>query len=232
MNKPRQLLLDLPHRPALGREDFLVTGSNSAAVSLVDEWPQWPSYGAVLVGPQGSGKTHLAHVWQASSKAKIVSLADLQTDVVANLLADNALVLEDAVPHPFDQTGLFHALNHARQNRGHILITSTSEPSAWAVTLPDLASRLAALPVVTILPPDDTLLRGVLVKLFADRQINIDESLVSFVLARIPRSLHAAQRLVADVDRQALETKAEVTRPFVAKVMAQAFAPPLFNEEL
>ena len=232
MTTPTQLLLDLPHRPALGREDFLVTGSNSAAVSLVDEWPNWPSHGAILVGPKGSGKSHLAHVWQVASNAQIMPLAALRTDDVAHLLASGALVLEDATSGPIDQTALFHALNQARQNKGHILLTATGEPASWGISLPDLSSRLAALPVITILPPDDPLLRGVVVKLFADRQINVEESLVSFVLARMPRSLHSAQRLVAEVDRQALEAKAEITRPFVAKVMAELFMPPLFNEEL
>ena len=231
MTKPQQLLLDLPHRPALGRDDFLVTGSNTAAVSLIDDWPNWPAHAAILVGPGGSGKSHLSHVWQQVSKASVLPLAELQTEAVINLMASNALVLEDARPGHFDQTALFHAINLARQQKGHILITSELEPKAWSVSLPDLASRLSAIPVVHILPPDDALLRGVLVKLFADRQISVDEALISFVLARMPRSLQAAQRLVAEVDRQALTAKAEITRHFVSKIMAEVFVPDLFNQE-
>jgi chromosomal replication initiation ATPase DnaA len=146
-------------------------------------------------------------------------------------MASKALVLEDATPGGFDQTALFHALNHARQQQGHILITAEHEPKAWQVTLPDLASRLAAIPLVHILPPDDPLMRGVLVKLFADRQIYVDEALVSFVLTRMPRSLEAAQKLVAEVDRQALTAKAEITRPFVSKIMGELFVPDLFSQE-
>ncbi len=231
MTRPQQLLLDLPHRPALGRDDFLVTGSNIAAVSLIDEWPLWPAHVAILVGPGGSGKSHLSNVWQQLSKAKAVPLAELQTDAVVTLIAGNALVLEDATPGHFDQTALFHALNLARQQKGHILITSELEPKAWNVSLPDLASRLGAAPVVRILPPDDALLRGVLVKLFADRQISVDESLISFVLARMPRSLQAAQHFVAEVDRQALTDKAEITRPFVSKIIGEVFVSDLFNHE-
>lgn len=229
MTRPQQLLLDLPHRPALGRDDFLVTGSNSAAVSLIDEWPHWPAHAAILVGTAGSGKSHLSNVWQQVSKAKVVSLEELKTEAVATLMASNALVLEDATPGRFDQTALFHVLNLTSQQRGHVLITSEQEPKAWNVSLPDLASRLGAAPVVHILPPDDALLRGVLVKLFADRQISVDEALISFVLARMPRSLQAAQRLVAEVDRQALTAKAEITRPFVSKIIGEVFVPDLFN---
>ena len=231
MTKPQQLLLDLPHRPAMGRDDFLVTGSNSAAVALIDEWPHWPSHAAILVGPRGSGKSHLSNVWQQTSNAKALPLAELSTAEVAPLLNDNALVLEDATPGKFDQTALFHALNHARQQKGHILLTSELEPLAWNVTLPDLASRLAAIPLVNILPPDDALMRGVLVKLFTDRQIGVDESLISYILARMPRSLQDSQKLVAEVDRQALLAKAEITRPFVAKIMSEVFVPDLFNQE-
>ena len=230
MTRPQQLLLDLPHRPALGRDDFLVTGSNSAAVSLVDEWPLWPTHAAILVGPKGSGKSHLSNVWQQASLAKAILAADLKTDTVGSLMANKALVLEDVSPGQFDQTALFHALNHARQQQGHVLLTSELEPKAWNVTLPDLASRLAALPLVNILPPDDALLRGVLVKLFADRQIAVDEALISFVLARMPRSLEAAQTLVAEVDRQALTAKSEITRHFVSKIMGEVFVPELFNQ--
>jgi chromosomal replication initiation ATPase DnaA len=231
LTKPQQLLLDLAHRPAFGRDDFLVTGSNSAAVSLVDEWPNWPSHAAVLVGPKGSGKSHLSHVWQQASKAQVLPLSQLKTENVAGLMAAQALVLEDAAAGHFDQTALFHALNHARQTKGHILMTAEQEPKAWAVSLPDLASRLNALPLVHILPPDDPLLRGVLVKLFADRQIIVDEALVSFVLARMPRSLEAAQLLVARTDARALTEKAEITRPFVAKIMGEVFDSDLFNQE-
>lgn len=231
MTIPQQLLLDLPHRPALGRDDFLVTGSNSAAVTLVDEWPQWPAHAAILVGPKGSGKSHLSYVWQQASKAATIPLIKLKTDAVASLMTSNALVLEDARPGEFDQTALFHALNHARQRKGHILLTSELEPKAWNVTLPDLASRLAALPMINILAPDDALLRGVLVKLFADRQIIVDEALIGFVLARMPRAFEAAQILVAEVDRQALTAKSEITRPFVSKIMGEVFVPELFNQE-
>jgi chromosomal replication initiation ATPase DnaA len=231
LTKPQQLLLDLPHREALGRDDFLVTGSNSAAVALVDEWPNWPSHAAILVGPRGSGKSHLSNVWQQASHAVVLPLAELATANVAPLLASKALVLEDVTPDRFDPTALFHALNHARQQKGHILLTSEFEPKAWNVTLPDLASRLSAIPLVNILPPDDALLRGVLVKLFADRQVSVDEALISFVLARMPRSLQAAQILVAEVDRQALLAKAEMTRPFVSKIMSEVFVPELFNQE-
>ena len=224
-----QLLLDLPLRAALGREDFLVAPSNEAAVRLVDEWPNWPTHGAILVGPAGCGKSHLVRVWQSRSHAEVATGTTTTTEALPDLFANKALCLEDIDVGQFDETMMFHALNLARQERGHVLLTSRLEPALWQVKLADLASRLKALPVVHILPPDDALLRAVLVKQFVDRQIVVDEALIGYMILRMPRSAAAARALVAEIDRQAMVEKAEITRPFVAKVMARVESPDLFT---
>jgi len=229
VKQPQQLVLDLGQRAAQGRDDFLVTPSNEAAVRLVDEWPQWPSYGAILLGPEGSGKSHLAQVWQARSQAKIIAADALKVDGLDQLFSGPALCIEDIRPGAFEARAIFHVLNLAKQGQRHVLLTSRYAVAELNVALPDLASRLNALPVVGILAPDDHLLRGVLVKLFADRQIAVDESIVNFILLRMPRSLAAARALVAEIDRQAMVEKAEVTRFFVSRVMAQMKEPDLFT---
>jgi chromosomal replication initiation ATPase DnaA len=226
----RQLVLELPHRQALGRDDFLVTGSNAAAVALIDHWPDWPSHAAMIIGPPGSGKSHLVEVWRQPSNATRVRASEVNVDTAPELLLSGAVAVEDAAP-PLNERGLFHLLNLAKQQDSSILLTAETRPEHWKIALPDLLSRLKAIPVLEILPPDDALLRGVLVKLFFDRQIAAAESTISFMLARMPRSLGAARLLVAEIDRRALEERAEVTRPFVAKVMSDFSAPGLFGDE-
>lgn len=226
----RQLVLELPHRQALGRDDFLVTGSNTAAVALIDHWPDWPAHAAIIVGPPGSGKSHLVEVWRQRSKAARVQASEVKAEKAPEMLLSGAAAIEDAAP-PLDERGLFHLLNLARQQDSSILLTAQTRPEHWKIALPDLLSRLKAIPVLEILPPDDALLRGVLVKLFYDRQVAATESTISFMLARMPRSLGAARLLVAEIDRRALEERAEVTRPFVAKVMGDFSAPGLFGDE-
>jgi chromosomal replication initiation ATPase DnaA len=219
----RQLLLDLPLRPALGREDFLVTASNSAAVEMIDQWPDWPSYGAMIMGPAGSGKSHLLEVWRQKTSAAFCRSDDLQIENVPALFQNKLLAVE--MTSVINERALFHALNFARQEDAHILLTVQTMPQ---LQIPDLKSRLNALPMVSILPPDDELLRGVLVKHFSDRQIYVDEAMINYILLRMPRSLEAARNVVADIDQTAMVEKAEITKPFVAKVLTK-FTNPEFE---
>lgn len=227
---PRQLILELPHEPQLTREDFLVTPANAAAAAAVDGWPEWPNPVLVLTGPDGSGKTHLARAWAAIAGAKLEAPSKLAVAAVPALMATQALLIEDVAPQGFDETALFHLINHAREVKGHVLLTSRHGPEGWGVKLPDLASRLKAAMHARLGVPDDELLRGVLVKLFADRQIGVDEAAISYMLARMERSLGMARALVAEIDRRALEEKAEVTRAFIARVIAGLAQPGLFAE--
>lgn len=227
--KTQQLTLDLPHRQALGREDFLVTHSNAAAVALIDQWPNWPSYGAIIVGPPGSGKTHLVEVWRQKSNAQICSSDTLTVEAIPALMAQGPLAIEIIAQATWPERAIFHALNYAKQVGRNLLFTSDQPLSDWPITIPDLASRLNALPTVLIGQPDDALLRGVLVKLFLDRQIAVDESTLNYMLLRMPRSLQSARNIVAEIDQQALAEKAEITRPFVARILAGFTSPDLFD---
>lgn len=222
---PRQLAFELPHRPALEFEDFLVSESNAAAVALIDRWPDWPVGAAVLAGPTGSGKSHLANVWCARSKARVVAARDVSSDAVPELVAAGAAVIEDIDQGGVDERALFHVLNLVKEQRLSILLTSTGRPGAIAIALPDLSSRLKALPVAEIAAPDDALLGAVLVKQFADRQLNVDPSVVSYCLVRMERSMEAARQLVGTIDSLALAMKKGVTRSVAAQALDQLFGP-------
>ena len=220
-----QLTLNLPVRTALGRDDFMVTPANQAAVDAVELWPDWDHQVLAIVGPPASGKSHLGKVWQTLSNARQVDASELTAENADELMKTSALLIEDAPSPRMDETALFHAINLARERSGAILITTTSDPAQWPVHLPDLSSRLRAVRVVRLDAPDDALLRAVLVKQFADRQVAIDEATIGYMLARMERSFDAARRLVDEIDRSALAEKAAVTRHFVAKLMAGAAQP-------
>lgn len=216
--EPKQLAFELSHRAALGLEDFLVSDSNAAAVDLIDRWPDWPVGAAIIAGPAGSGKSHLANVWRLKSGAETVTARDCKTARVPELASGAALLVEDLATLQ-DQQAVFHLLNLVREQRLAMLLTSETAPGGLGFTLPDLSSRLKALPFAAIAPPDDALLRVLLVKLFADRQISVEPAVVDYLLLRMERSMDGARRLVAEVDRQALMAKRAVTRPIAAAAL-------------
>ncbi|MFO1089500.1 MAG: DnaA/Hda family protein [Hyphomicrobiales bacterium] len=227
---PKQLAFDLAGAPAMGRDDFLVSPSNAAALAVIDRWPDWPGPVAVLAGPAGSGKTHLASIWAAVAGATVLPAPALTVESVPGLVAGRAVVVEDAPGEALEERALFHLFNLAREARASVLLTSREEPALWPVALPDLRSRLKAALVVRIEPPDDALLRAVLVKLFADRQLAVDEGAVGYLLARMHRSLGEARDLVAEIDSRALAERAEVSRAFLARVLAERGQDDLFGD--
>ncbi len=215
----------------MGREDFLVSAANQAAVAAVDAWPDWPAPVLIIVGDPGSGKSHLADVWRKMSDALVMPATQLKRDSVLQFAQHGCVAIEDAPGSSLDEVALFHLINLARETSGHILITTGSFPSVWPVTLPDLQSRLKAAQVVQLGDPDDDLLRGLLVKMFADRQLQVDENVISYMIKRMERSFESARWLVQEIDEQALSSRAEITRAFVSKVMQSAAQPGFFDSD-
>lgn len=216
----QQLVLDLGHRTALGAEDFLVGSSNAAAVALVDSWPDWAAPAALVVGPQRSGKSHLAHVWQARTNAEIVAATDLDERVIRSLEATGAVVVEDLDRGIACEQTLFHVLNIAREHRAGVLLTSAMPPGDLPIALPDLRSRLRAAVTVEIASPDDGLLHAVLVKHFSDRQILVAPHVVAWLVVNMERTMDAAAFIVEAIDRLALASRRKVTRALAAEALA------------
>ncbi|MBI3436809.1 MAG: chromosomal replication initiator DnaA [Proteobacteria bacterium] len=216
---PRQLALSLPHAERFAREDFLSGPSNIAALSLIERWPDWPDRTVALIGPAGAGKSHLAAVWASGAGARAIASRALVGADLPTALATGALVVEDITPDAIDERALFHLLNFAREERAFVLLTARTAPGLWRVGLPDLLSRLRALPVVTLAPPGDALLRAVLVKQFSDRQVAVDEAVVSFVATRIERSFAAVRSIVRELDRAALQQQRPISRVLAAEVL-------------
>lgn len=222
--QPRQLAFALPHAESFSRDDFLEGPGNAAAVALIDRWPDWPGRVVMLVGDAGSGKSHLAAVWAASAGARSTTARALTADAVPGALATGALVIEDLAPADTDERALFHLLNLARQDEADVLMTARTPPTGWSLQLRDLLSRLRAVPVVTLAPPDDALLRALIVKLCTDRQLNVDEALVNYVASRIERSFAAVRAAVALLDGEALRQRRPVTRALAAELFREPAA--------
>jgi len=215
---PRQLVLALDHAVSFAREDFLRGPSNAAALTLVESWPDWPDRIMTLIGPQGSGKSHLAAIWAEVSGARVLAAKLLSEIDPPAALTTGALVVEDLEANGLDERALFHLINLAREQGAYVLLTARTLPAGFALTIRDLHSRLRALPSVTLTAPDDDLLRQLIGKLAADRQLSIDEGVANYLANRIERSFSATHLAVARLDEEAMRQHRPVTRALAAEL--------------
>lgn len=221
---PAQLAIDLPFQPALGAADFLVSACNRAAHAWIERWPDWPGRALALYGPAQCGKSHLARLWTAHIGGRLVGGRERHALSPPELAALPGVAVDDADTAP--ERALLHLHNCCRESGAGLLIVAREPPSRWPIALPDLASRLRAMPAVDILPPDDTLLAGLLIKHFADRQIRVAPAVIGFAVRRIERSFAAAAGFVNALDRAALGAGRPIGLALVRRVLAEIEAQP------
>lgn len=219
----RQLTLDLAGDPAHSRDDFLIAPANALALAALDAPAAWPQGRMLLIGEAGAGKTHLASFWAADRAALRVAARSLTPEDADDLMPqDGALVVEDA-----DRAGgiapaeeaLFHLWNISHARRCLLLLTARSAPRDWGLRLPDLRSRMDAMPQTRIAAPDEALLAAVLVKLFADRQLAVPADLIDWLVLRMDRDLGLARKLVAALDDAAMADRRRITRRLAADLL-------------
>ena len=216
-----QLTFDLPTRPALERGDFFIANSNALALAMIEDCENWPQNKHLLVGPKGSGKTHLANVWANQRGARVIASRDI-TDQAVEEYAEQDLVIDD-IPSLLGERSreatLFHIHNLCLANGNALLMTGTGDVSTWNCVLPDLASRLNGTRTARLDPPDDMLFQALLAKLFTDRQLSPPPDVFPYLLLRLERSYDTAQMAVNHIDRAALSRKRAITRSFVASII-------------
>lgn len=234
-NRFHQAPLSFPVRSLLGRDDFFIAPSNRAAAGLVESWP-YAFAGALVHGPRGCGKTHLAHLFRevvaehARAEAVFAQAGELSLKTVEALLERGRYVVLENIAEPVNEEALFHLLNGTKNQKGFLFMTALQPYAAWGLKLPDLVSRLKALPCVEIGAPDDALTAAVLVKLFSERQLNVAPEVVSYLLKNMERSFAAAQALVCRADELSLAEKRPVTIPLMREVLAETAGSPLSGE--
>lgn len=217
----QQMIFDLPVKTAHARDDFFISPTNALAVKMLEDWPKWPDNKLALVGPVGSGKTHLTQIWAADIGAVVVAAQDLAKADIPTLASAPAAIedIREIARNPAAQEALFHLHNLMRETGTPLLLTADMAPNHWALTLPDLQSRMSATTVTTLPAPDDALLSAVLIKLFADRQIEVQPKLIAYLIKRMERSFDAAGTLVAALDKTALSERRAISISIAAQVL-------------
>ncbi|MFZ1414569.1 MAG: DnaA/Hda family protein [Defluviicoccus sp.] len=224
----RQLPLPFEPQPSLAAADFLVADCNREAVAWLERWPDWPAPSVVVFGPSGCGKSHLGRMFLARTGGVSVAQAELghaSPAAALSLLAAPGMapgiVIDDAdrAIEAGHEAPLLHLFNVAREESRALLLTAQTPPARWRIRLADLRSRLTSCPAVAIGPPDQALIAAILVKLFADRQLGVDEAVVGYLVNRIERSFAAARDIVARIDAASLSARRRVTVPLAAEAL-------------
>lgn len=208
MTTVSQIPLDLGHQASFEISDFIVSTSNEAAFTLVQSWPDWPSHVVALVGPQASGKTHLARAWAKEVSATVFEAGQ----PISDLEPERPVLLEDVDTGAVSDEEFFHLFNWSKEIGANLLVTAKNAPTKWEIELPDLRSRVATITVGEISQPDDNLIMALLIKLFSDRQLQVDLSVVNYVLPRIERSFRAVYEFVTRLDAEALAGQRKISR--------------------
>lgn len=205
-SKRQQIPLSLELPPSWAGEDFFISPSNQIAIDMIKSWPDWPAMGAIIIGPYGSGKTHLANIWAKKAAAKYWP-------------EEGDIVVVDGLTAELDQTALFHLFNRLKEAKGALLITAEQPINQLGLTLPDLVSRLQSLPTATIDQPDEHLMSALLMKQFADKQLKVGMDVIRFMVLRLERTYENIKTVVEQLDQAALGEKKPITVPFVRRVL-------------
>jgi chromosomal replication initiation ATPase DnaA len=214
-----QLTLNLAPDPGYERENFFVSDSNEKAHAMIELWPSWPDPTLLILGPSGAGKSHLGAIWASIAKAGIQSAASLAAEDIEALAAAGPLLLDDADAIGQSEAQLFHLVNLMRERGTALVLTAKTPPDVWGLRTADLVSRLRLAPTAAIGPPDDALMRAVLVKLLIDRQLVVDTGVVGYIALRIERSLDAARSFIDALDREALARQSRISRAIAGDVL-------------
>lgn len=210
----QQLILDLRSIPSMGRNDYFVSDVNKEAVIWLDDWPNWTTFGFIVCGPLGSGKSHLAQVLKTLSNGCIIEAKDVSDQNIDQLSEKKCLIIEN-IELFTSETLLFHLYNMLLENKNNLMITSKLNMSQISFKLPDLKSRLLSLPQVNLGFPDDRLLKNLLIKQFLDKGILVEMDVIDYLIKRIDRSFEAISKLVSKIDFKSLEKAKKITIPFI-----------------
>ena len=210
----QQLILDLRSIPYMGKNDYFVSDVNKEAVTWLDDWPNWTTFGFIVCGPLGSGKSHLAQVLKTLSHGCIIEAKDVSDQNINQLSEKKCLIIEN-IELFTSETLLFHLYIMLLENKNNLMITSKLTMSQISFELPDLKSRLLSLPQVNLGFPDDRLLKNLLIKQFLDKGILVEMDVIDYLIKRIDRSFEAISKLVSKIDFKSLEKAKKITIPFI-----------------
>jgi len=215
----KQLYFNMDREPSFDENNFVVTQSNQDAFEHITKWPEWTVNNIILFGDAGVGKSHLANIWLKRSNGIRLDLDEINTKIVEKY---KYVLIEDVDSNQTNYHNLFHVINLIREIEGSLLLTSKIPPTSLVTKIPDLNSRIRSFSPVKINKPDDYLLEIMILKIFSDKNVIVDEKVIKFLLKRVERSISAIIRLIQRINEKSLEEKRPITVPLVSEVISSS----------
>ena len=221
-NKPtQQLALDITPEPVYTRDTFITGPCNHEALKWIEQWPDWPIRFVSVYGETGCGKTHLAHIWQENSQAQFITPEVIARFHPADLIKQSSAFILDIDEIPTEEDWLFHFYNRLKEANGYLMVCSQTPPGQWAVSLPDLRSRLRSIFCLPVLRPDDRIMTEILTKLLREKGIAFKDDVIPYLVNRSERSFSGIYRLSQELDQYTLESKRPLTLHVAREVLEQ-----------
>ena len=213
-----QLIFNFPFKRNYLKQDFYVSENNFKAFKLIESWPKWPSRLVNIFGPRGCGKTHLINIL----KTKINSIIKLSNNISVEILKEyktKECLIIDNYKGDVDEKILYSLINQANQDNKYIIISSLTSIKKLKTTLEDLKSRFTSFVDIGIDLPTDDLIRVILTKNFSDKQIQVSEKNIEYILRNIERSYEKINTFSNSIDSLSLTKAQPIKLHLIKKVL-------------
>ena len=213
-----QLIFNFPFKRNYLKQDFYVSKNNFNAFKLIDSWPKWPSRLVNIFGPKGCGKTHLINILQTKIQSLLILSKNVSPDILVEYKTKECLIIDD-FNNNIDEKTLYSIINQSYQDNKYLIISSPISIKKFKTELIDLRSRFSSFVDIGIDLPTDDLVRVILTKHFSDKQIQISEKNIEYILKNIDRSYEKINNFSNSIDSLSLTKAQPVKLQLIKKVL-------------
>ena len=216
-----QLVFKFPFKTRYFEQDFFVSSNNFSAYKLIESWPNWPGKWVNIIGPTGSGKTHLSKILEKKiKKLKVVDETNVNEKIISELRHFDCLII-DNFKNKIEDKLLYSILNQSKQLENFIVINSKLQLNKFEIKLKDLKSRFNSFIFIGIDLPTDDLLQVIISKSFSDKQINLNPKVSEYIVKNVDRSYEKMFKFLSDLDELSLSSGKSININLIKKVLNQ-----------
>ena len=218
MRELDQKLLNFGISESFDENDYYVSKSNYFAKNIIEIWPKWEKKIVNLAGEKFSGKTHLSIIFKKKSHALYLHSGEINDQTLKRIKLSNCIIIED-ITETFDEKLLYSIFNLVEQDNKYLLISSNKPINTLKFSLPDLVSRLKNCIIANIEQPDDDLIYAIILKSFSDRQINVDNKIIDYIIKRISRSYSKMHEFIYKIDELSLKKRKSINLKIIKEII-------------